>query len=321
MRAARFMLPLLFLLCMPLIGNAAGTSKIVAVVNGVNLYEADLNQEINLLMPMNQPFHGKISEEKMGKIRSEALKNLIDSELMAQDARTSGMKISPAVVKSEWDKIEANFKSKEGLTTAYKNAGFTEESFLLALERRILVGKFRTVKVDDKVSVTPLTVKAYYEKNVSKFSKPEEFRVSVILLKVDPAATGEERSKVRDRAEKLLKAINDGAKFDDLAANESDDLSRIKGGDLGYFHAGQLASEIEDALVKLKIGGISPIVETLQGYLIVRLTDKRPPRQISFDEIKDKISKELVEIEKKQLLKEWMDGMHKKAVITYPGDK
>ena len=70
------------------------------------------NQEINTIMPMSQPFHGKISDEKKAKIRSDAMKVLVDYELMAQDALGKGIKIPQAVIDGEMDKLVKKFKSK-----------------------------------------------------------------------------------------------------------------------------------------------------------------------------------------------------------------
>lgn len=296
-------------------------SKVVATVNGVGLAEADLNQEINILMPMNQAFHGNTSEEKIAKIRAEALKNLVDSELRAQDAEAKGMKIPPSVLEDEFKKIVAKFQTKEELAAAYKSAGFTEKSLKRMLERRLLAEKNLLAEVDNAVTVTPEKVKNFYTVNVAKYSKPEEFRASHILVKVDPSSSKEEKDALKEKTEKLLKRIKAGESFEDIASNESDDPSRVKGGDLGYFHSNQTVPEFEEALVKLKPGETSGVVETLYGYHIIRLAEKRAPRLVPFEEIQDKLKKDLVGSEKKQLLENWMGRLYKNAKISYPGVK
>lgn len=315
------MLVFLVAVCLPLAVSAETVSKIVAVVNGINLSEADLNQEVNIIMPMNQPFHGKISDEKIKKVRSDAMKILVDYELRAQDASSKGIKISQAVIDEEMNKMVKKFKSKEALAAAYKGAGFTKKTFLRIMERRLLAEKILASEVDDKVSVTPEKIKNYYDSNSSKYNMPEQFRASHILIKVDPGASQEQRKAFRVNADAILKRIKDGEKFEEIAINESDDPSKIKGGDLGYFHAGQTVAEFEEALTKLKVGEISDVVESLYGYHIIRLTDRRPPRQIPFDDIQDKIKKDLISSQKSNLLEEWMGGLYKKAKITYPGEK
>lgn len=315
------MLFLLLTVCLPVPVRAESGSAVVAIVNGVNLSKADLDQEIGIIMPMNRSFHGNLSAEKMNKIRAEALKNLVDSELRAQDGAAKGLKIPASVVAEEISTMSKRFKTKEDFVAAYTASGFTEKTLARITERRLLAEKVRLAEVDGKVTVTPEKVKSYYSENVSRYGKPEEFRASHILVKVDPAAPPEQRQALRLKAETLLKRIKNGENFEDLALNESDDLSKIKGGDLGYFHRGQAVAEFEATLLTMKPGEASNVVETLYGYHIIRLTDRRAPRQIPFDEIQDKIRKDLVESEKKQLLESWMNGLYSKATISYPGDK
>lgn len=316
-----FVVLLLISVCVPVTVRAESVSRVVAVVNGVDLSEADLNQEINTIMPMSQSFHGKISEEKRMKIRSDAMKVLVDYELMAQDARGKGIKIPQEVIDGEMAKLVKKFKSKEDLEAAYKGAGFTDKTFLRIMERRLLAEKIHALEVDGKVSVTPEKLKSYYNSNISKYNKPEEFRASHILIKVDPSSNKEKRLALRASADAIMKRLKDGEKFEEIAVNESDDDSKNKGGDLGYFHAGQTIPEFNDALTKLKVGETSPVVESLYGFHIIRLTDKRPARQIPFDEVQDKIRKDSVATQKKKLQDEWMDGLHKKAKIIFPGEK
>lgn len=311
------------LLCaaVPVAWAAPGESKIVATVNGIDLTEADLNQEINVLMPMNQSYHGRISDEKMDKIRAEAMTNLIDSELRAQDAAAKGMKISPEVLEEEVNKIAVKYKSTKDFWEAVQNAGFTEKSFKRIMQRKRLAEKILLVEVDNAVATSPEKVKKHYTANVSKYSKPEEFRASHILVKVDPAATAEEKLALKAKAESMLKRIKAGESFEAIASNESDDMSKVKAGDVGYFHAGQTIEEFEAELLKLKVGEISNVVESIYGFHIIRLTDKRAPRLIPFEEIKDKLQKDLIESEKKNLLESWMGRLYKKAKISYPGAK
>ncbi len=316
-----FCFVLLLLAGVPVVYGAQPVSKVVAVVNGTVLTEADLNQEINIIMPLNQDFHGKTSPEKMKKITADALKNLVDMELRAQDAEAKGIKIPSSTFDDEFNKMVTKFKTKKDLAAAYQSAGFTEKSFKRVIERKLLAEKSRLAEVDGAVTVTPEKVKNYYTANVAKYSKPEEFRASHILIKVDPSLTAEEKTALKVKAEELLKRIKGGEKFEEVAINESDDTSRVKGGDLGYFHAGQTAPEFENALLKLKVGETSGVVETMYGFHIIRLTEKRAPRLVPFDEIQDKLKKDLTDSEKKKLLESWMDRLYKNAKISYPGAK
>lgn len=311
-----------FIICIaPLCTFAQEDNPAVAVVNGSVLKKADLNQEFWKLMPENRSFHGKVSDVKREKVRAEAMQKIVEIELQYQDAKAKGMKLGKSELKGEIDRISGRYKSNKDFQSAIAAAGFDEMSFSVLVERTILSERIRAAEVDNKVTVSDNAVKEYYDANSHRYSKPQEYRASQILIKVEPSATEEERLQHRNRAESILKKLKEGAVFADVAAMESDDLTRIKGGDLGYFHAGQTVAEFDDAVGKMKVGETSGLVESLYGYHIIQLTDKKPPRQILFEELQPKIKAELIENEKNRLMDLWMSGIRSKAVISYPGEK
>lgn len=292
-------------------------TRVVAVVNGSSITEPELNQEIARLLP-GSSFHGGVSEERKAQLRSEALQKLVELELQAQDARAKGIKVGEDELKAEVDSQARRFNSKKEFKAALVAAGFDEKSFARFVERNMIAPRIIKAEVDAKVVVTDEGVKAYYDKNRAGYNKPEEFRASHILFRVDPAGTAEERAAVRKRADEALKRIRAGENFADVAAQESDDPTRVKGGDLGYFHAGQAPEGIDEVLAKMKVGDTSDVIQILQGYDIIRLTERKPPRQIPFEEISGKIRSDMIGSEKTRLFEQWMTGLKAKAVISYP---
>ena len=90
-----------------------------------------------------------------------------------------------------------------------------------------------------------------------------------------------QKADVKKRADALRSRVNAG-NFADLAkANSQDPGSARNGGSLGIFPAGQMVPEFEKALVALKPGEISPVIETPYGYHIIR----RP----TYDQIKPQL--------------------------------
>ncbi|MEI6212849.1 MAG: peptidylprolyl isomerase [Desulfuromonadales bacterium] len=300
---------------------AQPASSVVATVNGYKLIATELDQEIQKIMPMNRSFHGAMSKEKNDKIRSEAMEKLIDLELKFQDARAKGMKLSEAEISAVVDAYSKRNTSGKNFSAVLAESGFNDTSFARFIERNVLSDRIRIREVDDKVSITDKDVEEYYKKNSGRYSKPEEMRASHILVKVEPSAAVEERALRKQKADEILKKIKAGGDFSELAYAESDDLTRIKGGDIGFFHSGQALPEFESVLAAMKVGGTSDVIETIYGYHIIRLTEKRPARQLPFAEVREKIKKELTDAEKSRLQETWMSGLKKKAVISYPSEK
>ena len=111
------------------------------------------------------------------------------------------------------------------------------------------------------------------------FRSKEVLRASHILLQFPPNASTEDSIAVYNMAAKIKKEAEEGADFNQLAYEHSDDPSAKQNrGDLGYFSALQMVHPFEDAAYALKVGSISDPVLTSFGYHIIKLEDRKPNR-------------------------------------------
>lgn len=108
----------------------------------------------------------------------------------------------------------------------------------------------------------------------TKIVRAKEIRASHILI---ATAKLDEKGKANAKAriEELLRKIRSGASFEELARKHSDCPSKVNGGDLGYFKRGKMVKEFEDTAFALEIGEISDVVETIFGYHIIKVTDRK----------------------------------------------
>jgi len=78
------------------------------------------------------------------------------------------------------------------------------------------------------------------------------------------------------KAEGARAAIQQGAKFEDVAKMYSDGPSAAYGGAVGAFKRGQLAKQIEDKVFAMKVGDVSDVIRTKQGFTILQVTECNP---------------------------------------------
>jgi len=143
-------------------------------------------------------------------------------------------------------------------------------------------------KVDDA------EVKAYFDAHQAEFVSPERVRAEYLVLSADALATDEkvspedvkaawegafgQKAKEREEARKKALAVlaevkKNPARFAEIAKAESQDPgSKDQGGDLGFAGRGSFVKPFEDALYKMKPGGISDLVDTEFGFHIIQLT-------------------------------------------------
>ncbi|WP_020675991.1 peptidylprolyl isomerase [Geopsychrobacter electrodiphilus] len=288
-------------------------SNLVARVGGIPVTSFELNRQINKIIPLRVSFHGGVSAERIKEIRQEALKDLIERAYKVKYAIDNEISGSSAKVDAQMKKIKGNFKTDAEYEKAV--AVETETALRASLYRQILATAAEDLAVTSKVLVSDEEVAKYYAANKHIFFMPKQFRASHILIKVDPSSNDAERAALKKKAEEILARAKKGEDFFNLAYYNSDDRTKYVGGDLGMFHAGQTEKPFEEALLKLKVGGISDLVWTRYGYHIIKLTQVNEPRQLSFDEVKLKIKSTLENKRRKKVYAEWISSLKQKYKV------
>lgn len=162
-------------------------------------------------------------------------------------------------------------------------------------QKGVILEAFLKDIVAGKDEVTEEEIKKYYEEHKEEFFLPERIRVRHIVV-----PTYEEARALRER---ILK----GEDFAELARKYSISPSAKWGGDLGYIQRGQVGKEFEKAAFSLRHPGeISDIVKTTFGYHIIRLEDRKPPRQLPLEEVRDEIREKLKERKRQKALEEYL---------------
>ena len=147
------------------------------------------------------------------------------------------------------------------------------------------------------VTVSDDDIRQYYNQHADQYKLPDRVHVRHILVKTPPlGADGKVDQKALDaaktKAEGLLKQIQNGGNFEELAKKNSDDPgSAAKGGELPTFQHGAMVPEFEQAAFALQNKGqLSGLVKSQYGYHIIQLIDKQPAHTKSLDEVKADIA-------------------------------
>jgi peptidyl-prolyl cis-trans isomerase D len=116
-----------------------------------------------------------------------------------------------------------------------------------------------------------------YEANRHRYTGlPEQVRARHILVRSSQSDAEADRAAARARAEAILARIRGGEDFAAVARETSqDESSGPRGGDLGFVRRGQRPDAFEDALFALQDGQVSDVVETTQGFHILRAEGRR----------------------------------------------
>ena len=275
---------------------------IVAKVNDTTFTQKDLESEVDRLIPQ-MTFHRNVPLEKRKNYYGKALDELINRELQYQDAKAKDIKIEKEKIDAQLEKFKKRFKSEKEYQAALDKEKSTEEQVRAGIEKELLAQAAYTRNVTEPAKMSELALKEYYEKNAAKFKQPESAKLRII-------STSDEK-----KAQDILAKIKQGDDFGELAYGLSEDAYRVKSGDIGYIHKGRMLPEIDAVAFKLKAGEVSDIIKAENNWFIIKVEDKKPEQQMTFEETKAKLQKELEAERANELKKKWIDGLRAKAKI------
>lgn len=182
-----------------------------------------------------------------------------------------------------------------------------EQEFLTVFEnmKSSLVKQYAMNKLLTSITVSDEYVKEYYEKHKDMYSQPEAARASHILVSTE------------EEANEILAEINNGLDFAEAAQKYSSCPSKSAGGDLGEFTKGRMVPEFEKATFEMNVGEISEPVKTQFGYHIIKLVDKKEPKKLSFEEVKDQVKNQCLAVKQNTMYLEKGIELKKKYAVEH----
>lgn len=196
----------------------------------------------------------------------------VDYISMPQDAFDKSVTVSDADIEKAYNAAKASL--------------MTPPHYNLTL---VVLDETRTAAL---LPISEADLRKAYAANQDRFRLPERAKVRHILVGKDKPAA--ELPKYEALAKDIIKKLQGGASFADLAKQYSDDTSnKNTGGDLGYVQRGQMVPEFERAAFTQKVNEFGGPVKTMFGYHVVQVTEKQEARLQPFDEVQDTLRAEV----------------------------
>src|SRR5262245_45972203 len=265
--------------------------RVVAVVGDQPLTRYDVQERI-LAMQQSPGFKPPTSEAEFEKLERDIINQLIDEELLVQKAKQLKVEVADqdlsASVERQIRDIRARFSSdaefraeltKAGLGSPEEYRRFLTEQLRRGEYQRKVIEKMRQEGKIPPVNVSQAEVEEAFNRTRGTLPR-RPATVTFRQIVVSPRSSEAEKAVARAKAESLLAEIKAGADFERVAKRESaDSASREQGGDLGWNGRGRMVPEFERWMFGLRPGEMSPVIETVHGFHIIRV-DRVQPREV-----------------------------------------
>ncbi|MCA0983892.1 peptidylprolyl isomerase [Halobacillus yeomjeoni] len=237
---------------------------------------------------------GEVTKEEFYQELKKESGEKVLQQLVMKEVLSAKYDVSDEAVQKELDTLKEQYGDQ--FESVLKQSGFSsEEQFKETIRFSLLQEKAASEDID----ISEEAMKDYYERMKT------EVEASHILVKDE------------ETAKEVKQKLEDGASFEEMAKEYSQDGSSQKGGQLGYFGPGKMAPEFEKAAYNTEVGTVSEPVKTQFGYHLIKVTDKRDVEDVKpYEEAKSEIKRTLISQKvDQQQLQQKLDQIMKEAEV------
>ena len=246
--------------------------KTIAVVGNEMIMLSDLEEEVQVMKA-----YGMLSD-KSG--RCEILETMMSSKLFLMQARVDSLVVNNEMVESELsgriDMLRTNLGGDEGVEKQFGKPIYKlRQEWRAAITDQTLTQQMQQEIAKKTPALTPYDVQKYIEESdpADLPLVPMQYQLSQICIYPDREAAN---IAVKERLLAIRERIINGEKFSTLARIYSQDPgSARKGGELGMASKSIFWPAFSDAAMALKVGVVSQIVETPDGFHIIEVLEKK----------------------------------------------
>ena len=291
--------------------------RILATVNGeiITLSEFEKYKSMMLMGAPEKPIDLDTERQLLGQY--------IDRKLILQEAKKLDVTVKDKDIEHALDEVlRRNKLDLRGLERELAKQGTTVADYRKVLEGEILQSRTIGRAVQSKITISDEEIQAFYEQNMrGKEKTGPQVRIQQILLLIQKGASSSQIAEIEKTAKDLHKRILAGEDFGKLAVKYSQGAGAQLGGDIGYFHKGELMADIEKLAFSLEKGQVSSVFRTELGFHIIKVIDQtggdsdNAAKTGSWEDHKKEIENMLFNAQFEKEITKWMQGIKERAYI------
>ena len=256
--------------------------KVVAIVNDDVVTETELQARLNLVLA-NLKKQKQTQLPPVEVLRKQVLDNLILERIQEQQAKKLGITIDDQTLAQAFAELaNRNKMSPDQFRSSLRKQGVEMLEFMKQLRNQTAIQQLISREVNSKVQITKEDVDEFMRKHDQESGRQTEYNVSHILLSIPERASPAKIMEIRKRANGIHQQLVDGKSFETQAIANSNDQYALKGGLIGWRAAAQLPELFLKTLAKMNPGEVSPVLESPNGFHILKLNEKRGAKQPVF---------------------------------------
>ncbi len=248
--------------------------RIVAVVNNDVILKSELNE--HMLSQQQALASQGIPMPSADILQQKVLDSLILEKLQLERAKQLGIEISDEQITEQLEKIAT--QNDMSVIALRKRLNLENPNGFNALRNQIktqaTIQKVREAEILSQTQVSESEIKNLINRQALK-NIQESLQLGHILIELPNSPTPQQRQTALEKAQQIHQRLEAGEDFRQLAVQYSDGNNALKGGELGWLKPSEIPSFFNEAIAGLSPGDISPVIQSPNGFHIVKLIDKK----------------------------------------------
>jgi peptidyl-prolyl cis-trans isomerase C len=256
--------------------SADDLKEVVATIDSTTITVKDLQDRINRQSPYVRAKYTSLEQKK------DFVDNLIRFEVLAGEA---------------------------------KRRGYDQDADVVQTMKQVMIQKLMKDEFETRVKLEDVPedeIKKFYEDHKAEYNKPEEVRVSAVIVKKKDVA-----QKAAEEAKQP--ANQDNKAFRDLVTKYSEDEeTKGRGGDLRFFAADTKdvpADVVKAAFTLQNQGDTAGPIATDKGFYVIKQSGRRKAITKTYEEVKGQIQNRLYREKRQKAMEDFVAGLKKNAKI------
>lgn len=273
----------------------------VATVNGAKIYLDEYQVRLAQKKRMLPQELFASSPNYLVRLEEEVLDGMITEKIMHLRAQEMELSVSSAELDNKVNEIKKEYG--EGFSRLFDPEKLRYEQWKEDLKREMLFEKLVLQDVNAGIRVSDDEAEDYFTEHSAMYKAELRVRLSQIVVR-DQA-----------RAEQILRRLNAGADFANIAQRESIGPEARRGGDLGFITRQVMPEPLDETIFNLPVNKISSIVQSPYGFHIFKVVEIKSAKVKNFAESKEEVMADIRARKEELAFANWLEALKMKSVI------
>ena len=282
----KFKLLIIFLLLFNTIAFSKILDQAIVIIEDDVITQTEYQKKLRFILNQYQ-LTGSQPPQDMEAFYKQVLENMIQKRLQIQFARKAGLEIK------EWmiDKSMENMAKRANLSLIdfrekIIESGVDYSVYRENLKEDLITREIQRRVISQRIKISEKEIDEFIEHQSHVFKENNEYKISLVLVSVKETPSINEKNAAKSKIKMVKEKFLSGENFSSLARMYSDSGNALDGGDLGWRKISEVPEIFLSSLENMDKGEISEIIETLNGFYVFFLEDKKEMENVEIEERK-----------------------------------